>query len=177
MRRVSVIGSSGAGKSTISEQIARAIGGEHIELDAHFHQPNWRPTPTEEFRARIAERLHAERWVVDGNYFAKVQDLVWSAADTIVWIDFPRRRILPRLLRRMLRRMWSGEELWNGNRERFRNLFDPRPEENVVLWMLTTHRQKRRRYEAAFDDPSWSALARHRLRTPEEVQRFRDTLG
>jgi len=151
--------------------LAEAIGGTHIELDALYHGPNWTPTPTDEFRARVAQEIQAERWVVDGNYSA-VQDRVWEAADSLIWIDPPRRTILPGLLRRTLSRMWNGDELWNGNRERFRMLFDPRPEKNVLLWMWTTHPRRGRKYAAAFADPRWSRLERHRLGSRAEAAEF-----
>ena len=171
MQRISVVGSSGSGKTTLARALAAAIGAAHIELDGLFHGPDWTPTPDEEFRARVAALTRDERWVIDGNYSA-VRDLVWSAADTVVWIDLPRRTILPGLLRRTLNRMRTGEELWNGNRERFHKLFDPRPEENVLLWMWTTHRASRRKYAAAFADPRWSHLELHRLRSRDEVAEF-----
>jgi cytidylate kinase len=50
VRRVSVIGNSGAGKSTVARHLAAVLGVPHLELDAVFHQPGWRPLPDEEFR-------------------------------------------------------------------------------------------------------------------------------
>ena len=172
MRRISVIGSSGAGKTTLSRALAEAIGGTHIELDALYHGPNWTPAPNDEFHRQVGALAQNECWVVDGNYSA-VRDLVWGAADTVVWIDLPRRTILPGLLRRTLTRMWNGTELWNGNRERFRSLFDPRAENNVLLWMWTTHRASRRIYSAALADPRWSHLEHHHLDSRARLAEFR----
>jgi adenylate kinase family enzyme len=172
MRRISVIGSSGAGKTTLSRVLAKAIGGTHIELDALYHGPNWTPTADNEFRRRVGALVENECWVIDGNY-STVRDLVWSAADTVVWIDLPRRTILPSLLRRTLTRMWRGTALWNGNRERFRQLLDPRAEENVLLWMWTTHRAARQMYSAALADPRWSHLEHHRLDSRARLAEFR----
>lgn len=58
---------------------------------------------------------------------------MFGRADTVVWLDLPRRVAVPRIVRRTLGRMLRGEELWNGNRERLRYLFDPRPDMNIVL--------------------------------------------
>ena len=176
MRRVSVVGISGSGKSTLSRRLAAALDAPRIELDGIFHQPNWTPLPREVFRARLAPLLRSERWVVDGNYGSKVQDLVWDAADTVVWLDLPRRAILPGLLARTLRRMWTREPLWNDNRERWRHLFDPRPEQNILLWMLTQHGRQRRRNERGLTGERWSRLALHRLRSRGEAERFLQAL-
>ena len=46
-----------------------------------------------------------------------------EAADTVVWLDLPRREWVPRLLRRTIRRIVRREELWGGNRETIRNAF------------------------------------------------------
>ena len=121
---------------------------------------------------RVRELVAGERWVVDGNYGSRVQDLVWDAADTVVWLDLPRRAILPRLAARTLRRMWNREELWNGNRERWSNLFDPRPDRNILIWMWTRHGPQRSRNAAALADDRWAHLQVHRLRSPAEVETF-----
>ena len=88
MRRVSVVGISGARKTTLARRLAAALEVPHVELDAIFHQPGWTELPVEEFRERVRLELAAEGWVVDGNYTA-VRDLVWAAADTVVWLDRP----------------------------------------------------------------------------------------
>jgi adenylate kinase family enzyme len=177
MKRVSVVGISGSGKSTLAARLAAHIGARHVELDSIFHQPGWTPLPREEFRAHVGEVVAGESWVIDGNYGSNVQDVVWDAADTVIWLDLERRTILPRILARTLRRIWNREELWNGNREHWSNLFDPRPEENVVLWMLTQHRRQRRRNNAGLASARWSHLDVRRLRTPGQVEQFRATLA
>ena len=53
MRRVSVVGNAGSGKTTVGRDIAGRLGVAFVELDAVFHQPGWRPTPPEEFRRRV----------------------------------------------------------------------------------------------------------------------------
>lgn len=61
-------------------------------------------------------------WVSDGNY-REVRDLVWGRAQVLVWLDYPLALIYWRLLCRSLRRIFTREELWNGNRESVRGLF------------------------------------------------------
>ena len=75
VRRVSVVGNSGSGKTTVAAQLAARLGVSHIELDAIRHQPNWQELPDDEFRSRVAALTDADGWVVDGNYGA-VRDLV-----------------------------------------------------------------------------------------------------
>ena len=162
-RRVSVVGNTGAGKTTLAVELARRLDVPHVELDALFHQPGWKALPRDEFRRRVRDRIGAAGWVVDGNYTSNVQDIVWRAADTVVWLDLPRRKVLPALTRRTLSRMLLGTELWNGNRERLRNLFSLEPETNILVWSWTQHAKYRRQYARAMADSAWSHLAFKRL--------------
>src|SRR5580692_2452004 len=117
VRRVSVVGTSGVGKSTFASSLALVLGAAFLELDSLQHQADWTPLPASEFRARVALVADGECWVIDGNY-SRVQDLVWARADTVVWLDLPRRVVMRRIVWRTLRRVGGRVELWNGNRER-----------------------------------------------------------
>ena len=171
MRRVSVVGTSGAGKSTVAAALARLLGAVFLELDSLQHQADWTPLPVADFRARVAAVAGGERWVIDGNY-GRVQDLVWARADTVVWLDLPRRVVMRRIIWRTLCRVGGRVELWNGNRERWRNLFTLDKEESVIVWAWQTHASNRARYEAAMADPLNAHLRFIRLRSPESVRRF-----
>ena len=94
-----------------------------VELDALNHGPGWVEATALELRARVAPIVADDAWVIDGGYRHKLGDLVLEAADTVVWLDLPRRQWVPRLVRRTLRRILHREELWGGNRETFRNAF------------------------------------------------------
>lgn len=178
MRRVSVIGSSGSGKTTIARAIADRLGLRYLELDSLFHQPGWTPKPDDRLRAEITEFARARHWVIDGNYTSHgVADVVWPLADTIVWLDPPRRTVMRRVIGRTLRRVITREELWNGNREPWSNLWSPRPEKNIIVWAWTRFDGVRARYEQAMTDGTWEHLAVHRLRSGSETAEFLDSLG
>lgn len=118
MQRVNVVGTSCSGKTTLARRLAARLGVRHVELDALFWGPAWRPMPHEVFRQRVSDATDAPAWVVDGGY-STVRDVTWSRADTVVWLDYPLPLVLARYLRRTVRRLRSGEEFWpgTGNRE------------------------------------------------------------
>ena len=95
MRRVLVIGISGAGKSTFSRALAEKTGLPLIHLDSEFWRPGWRITPREEWRARVAELVTREAWIMDGSYGASL-DLRLPRADGVMWFDYPRHVCLCR---------------------------------------------------------------------------------
>ncbi len=174
MKRVVIVGASGSGKTTLGTLLADRLGVQRIDLDELFHRPNWEPTPTPEFRSRVAERLTASGdagWVVAGNY-TTVMDLTHGAADTIVWLDLPRWRTTTRVVKRSIRRVARREQLWNGNRERLRNLMSRDAERNIILWAWHSHPIVTKRYEGFADGPFWSTAEVRRLHTPSEVRTF-----
>lgn len=168
--RVVVGGISGTGKTTVARAIAKRLAAPHVELDSFAHQAGWRMAGDEELRASVAAALDAagDRWVVDGNY-AVVRDVVWPRATTLVWLDLPRGVGTWRALRRTVPRIVRRSELWNGNREGWRNLLDGG---HPIWWSWTHHGEHRRSYEEALRDPRWTHLDVIRLRSPGEVDRW-----
>ena len=166
-----MVGNSGSGKTTLAGQLATALAIRHLELDSVFHQPGWQPLPREEFRAAVSEFTRDGGWVTDGNYSA-VRDILWGRADTVVWLDLPRSAVMRQLTRRTLRRMASGAELWNGNRERWRNLFRLDPTESILRWAWTHDHVYRERYEGLSADPAFAHLEFIRLRSRAEIAAF-----
>jgi adenylate kinase family enzyme len=174
VRRVSVVGSSGSGKSTLARALARRLGVPHVELDAIYHQPNWTPLPADEFTARVTAAASDDGWVIDGNYHL-AQPIVWARADTVVWLDLPRRTMMRQLLARTVRRGVTRRELWNGNRESVRNLFTRDRDVNILLWAWHNHAKYRERYSIAAADPAYQHLDVIRIGSPAAARRLLDS--
>lgn len=168
MQRINVVGSSGAGKTTVAAALAARLHVPHLELDSIHHLPDWRPIDSEDFRRLVGEFTAGDRWVVDGNY-SKVRDIVWRRADTVIFLDYPRRRVMRQLVPRTLRRVIRREELWNGNREKWTNLLSTRPESNLLVWSWTRHRLQRDRFAAAVADPRWTHITFLRCGSPTDT--------
>jgi adenylate kinase family enzyme len=123
MQRVLIVGDSNSGKTTLGHALADALGVRFVELDALYWLPGWQGRPPDEFRALLQASLPAdEDWVAAGNY-TSYRDAFWPRADTGIWLDFPLRITLPRLVRRSWRRYRSKELLWGTNYDRFWPMF------------------------------------------------------
>lgn len=167
MQRVVIVGSTGSGKTTLARQLSRLFDVPHIELDSLNWEANWTAAPTDVFRQRVHNALEGDTWVVDGNYTA-VRDLVWPGATVLVWLNYPLRVLLWRLLRRTLRRTLRKEELWNGNRERLMTQFLSR--DSLFLWLLRTYWRRRRTLPLVLEQPEHTHLEVVILRSPRATR-------
>jgi len=165
-RRVALIGTSGAGKTTLGRELAKRLGGVFVEVDAIQHKANWAKATREEIGTGIRAALSGHTsWVIDGICEREVGDFVSGQTDMIVWLDLPLGLKLVRLLRRSWRRMRTREVLWNGNTERWRDVFVGR--DSVLIHPIRTHFRQRRRNLAR---PDTQKICR--LRTPRDVERW-----
>jgi adenylate kinase family enzyme len=169
MNRISVVGTSGSGKTAFAARLAGILRVPHVELDALHWEADWVEAPVEVFRSRVREAVNEDRWVVDGNYSKEARDLVWARADTVVWLNYSLPVILTRLTRRTFRRLVFGEECCNGNRERLSRAFS---RDSIILWALQTYQRRRAEYP-----PLLSALEQRGVRTikfhsPKEADRW-----
>ena len=170
MRRIAIIGTTGSGKSVLSEQLAHTLSLPPIELDALFWMPDWQPALIELFQFRVEAATSAEGWIIAGNY-SQVRDLVWRRADTLIWLDFSLPLVLWRLLRRTVWRIMRREDLWNtGNQETVRKAFFSR--HSILLWALKTHRRNRERFRADVDSGAYGELDVQVFRSPGELRRW-----
>jgi adenylate kinase family enzyme len=169
LRRVAVIGTSCAGKTTFAAALAARLQAPHIELDALHWRADWVPAPRADFRRAVAAATAADRWVSDGNY-SMVRDLVWRRATAVIWLDYPFPTVLWRALYRTVRRALQREELYSGNRETFRKALLSR--DSILLWVLTTYGRRRREFPRLFGQPAFAHLETIAFRLPREADAF-----
>jgi adenylate kinase family enzyme len=81
-----VTGNAGSGKSTLAKQLGLLLELPTYSLDRIVWQPGWKKTPVEEKNRKIQELTERESWVIDG-----VSSAAQSCADTVIFLDVPRR--------------------------------------------------------------------------------------
>lgn len=148
MHNIVVCGGPGNGKTTLARTLAARRGIEHIELDSLFHVTDFGSESPAAFRAALIGRMQAapNGWVMCGNYVSILEHLHIEQADTLVFLDLPKRVVMARVVRRTLRRVLTRERLYgNEVRESFDNLWRWDPEKNIIRWTWVNHRVYRQR--------------------------------
>lgn len=88
MKRVLVIGSPGAGKSTFARKLKKKTGLPLYYLDLIWHKPDRTTVSEEVFDGRLAEILKEDSWIIDGNYF-RTLSVRLASCDTVFLLDYP----------------------------------------------------------------------------------------
>ena len=171
--RINVVGTTGAGKTTLGRELARRLGVPHVEIDALHWEPGWTHAPAEVLRQRVARALSGPVWVADGNYHA-VRDIVWPRANQLVWLDYSFPVVVWRLTVRTWRRLRTKEELWNDNRERWAAVFG---KDSLYAWVLKTYWRRKREYPALLQRPEYQYLQLVRLKSPREAEGWMEKEG
>lgn len=165
MQRLLVIGPCGAGKSTLS-----TVLGKKLDLPVfHMDQLNWRPgwieSSKDEIRARLADIVARERWLIDGNYGGTLAVRL-KHADNIVYLDYPIRLCVLRLLRRIWKyRGQSRPDMTEGCPERFDLAF--------LFYLMRWNSGPRIRTEKQLKGHEAKII---RLHNPRDLERWMDSL-
>ncbi|HET9426121.1 MAG TPA: DNA topology modulation protein [Gemmatimonadaceae bacterium] len=119
MKRILIIGSGGAGKSTFARELGALLGLPVIHLDQLYWKPGWEKPEKAEW-ARIVDRVTAQHeWVMDGNFGGTLPQRL-KRADTVILLDISRWICLWRVARRFVRyRGRQRPDMTPGCHERF----------------------------------------------------------
>lgn len=166
MRRIVIIGSGGAGKSTLARELGEILDIEVIHLDRLYWNPGWVTTPHDEWQSVVEDLLRRDSWVMDGDYSGTL-DIRIPAADTVIYMDLPRWISVWRIFKR-----------WFQYRGRQRSDLSPGCLEKMdwefFLWVWHFRRQRRGKILGLIERHGEGKKV-FILRTPHEVERFLET--
>jgi len=141
MKRVMIIGGPGSGKSVLATRLHAVTGLPLYHLDRLYWQPGWQAPPQDEWHRTVARIAAQDEWIMDGGYRNSFH-LRMPRADTILWLDLPRRIAFSRVLKRMA--FYFGrvrEDAAQGCPERFDWAF--------LKWAWTFRREHASKYHLA----------------------------
>lgn len=161
-RRIAIVGMPGAGKTMLARELSRRLDLPHIELTRLRWQPGWIRVDDALLLSRVAAALQGEGWIVEGTY-RLFRYIALERLTLIIWLDYSRRILLARSIRRTLRRLLRGEEFSPGNPEH--------PARLVSLpWrILREHRRSRRDFARLLEQAEYAGIALRRVHRPEHI--------
>ena len=83
-----VIGCPGSGKSTFSRALAGLTGIPLHHMDLMYWNSDGTKVEKSVFDARLEEAIRQEKWIIDGNYGASMEQRL-AACDTVIFLDYP----------------------------------------------------------------------------------------
>ena len=116
--RIVIIGSAGAGKSTLAQKLGSLLNIQVIHLDCYFWQPKWREKPRGTRIEILKKLVQDECWIIEGTYLSSSDSRLY-AANTIIFLDMPRYLCFLRVIkRRFLHAKKPRPDLPQGCREK-----------------------------------------------------------
>ncbi len=88
MKRIMVIGCSGAGKSCFARRLRDLLGLPLFYLDMIWHKADKTNISREEFDAKVTKICDGDEWIIDGNY-SRTLELRLKRCDTVFFLDYP----------------------------------------------------------------------------------------
>ncbi len=174
MRRINIIGATGAGKTTLARLLSQKMNIVFIDLDDIRHLPGWVERSNEDFLKIVSEKIKNDSWIVAGNYsFAR--ERVWALADTVIWLDYSAPRNFWQLLYRSIKRIITKEPVCNGNIETWGQTFFSR--KSILLWFFQSFWRRRSKLQEIFSQTETYPHIRFiRLQSPEETKNWLELL-
>lgn len=163
MKRIIIIGSGGAGKSTLARQLGEILKIEVLHLDKLYWRAGWIEPSSEEWEKKIEELLMADSWVMDGN-FGGTMEMRLAACDTVVFLDLPRTICLSRVFKRWIK-------YWNTNRPDMTEGCNEKIDLDMINWVWTFPKRAKPEIETRlkkFENEKKII----RLKSPKEVEGF-----
>ena len=89
VEKISIIGNSAAGKSTLSRKLGEALSIDVFSIDKIFWMPGWKLRDRESFSNLHMKWMSNESWIIDGvGYWTEmVQRIKYS--DQTIFLDLP----------------------------------------------------------------------------------------
>jgi adenylate kinase family enzyme len=161
VRKILVLGCAGAGKSTVSRDLGARLGIPVTHLDRLFWQPGWQKPDKQWWREKQQELVADDAWILDGNYDSTLE-IRLGAADTVIFLDFPRLLCLSRVLRRTAMSMRRDTQAPG---------CPDKVDREFLAWIWTFQRDVRPRIMALLAEHGRNT-EQHLLTSPRDVRAF-----
>ena len=87
VNKITIIGGSGTGKTTLSENLGKVMNLPVYHIDAYHHLENWVIRDKEERNKMILDKVSKEKWIIDGTYKDTLKERL-DNSDLVIYLDY-----------------------------------------------------------------------------------------
>ena len=87
IKRISIIGNTASGKSTLSVELSKKLGLPVFHLDKYLWNPGWVRVSEEDFTKSHNKILNKDKWIIDGVAYFSTVEKRFEFSDLIINFD------------------------------------------------------------------------------------------
>lgn len=161
-QKISIIGTSNSGKSTLATYLAKKMDIECFHLDqlAFIPSTNWVRRSEIEFINDHDHLLHNDSWIIEGNYSSCMKQR-FDQSDSVIWLDSSVYSCLYRYIARAIKNDSNRPGRLAGATKEFN--FD------MVKHILFVYPKLRKKYSSILSDTNTSPL---KVRSMRELNSY-----
>ncbi|RKP27750.1 hypothetical protein SYNPS1DRAFT_26609 [Syncephalis pseudoplumigaleata] len=176
--RMLIVGNGCAGKERLASDLSRLLHQPQIDLSAICPEETPRGQYAEETALQVQLILdaHDDGWITHGNFYAW-RPLLWTRADTLIWLDYSLWHVVCRTAWRGLRSLFTfNRRKWCKRAPRMRpsTPFKPFSGLAAIKHAIRLHCQLRNEYPMIIG--SYPRLCVYRFRSPRETAQWFEQL-
>lgn len=118
-KKILIVGVSASGKSTFARKLAEKTGLPLFLMDSIMWRPGWQYIGDAETIEKLKGISAQGEWIIEGFIDKKAQPFLLEAADTIIYLDYPRIVASFRYLKRWLKHRKDPRPELEGSPEKF----------------------------------------------------------
>lgn len=136
IKRISIIGGSGTGKTTLADNLGRVLNLPVYHIDGINYLKDWEQRDKEERDKIILDKINENEWIMDGTYSSTLQQRI-EKSNLVIFLDYSSFAHLKGVLGRY--KKLKGQERLEipGCKERMSF--------NFLLWVINWRRNKRKK--------------------------------
>ena len=172
LKKIAVIGDTGAGKTTLALKIARRLSLPYYSSDSYRFN-NGKKLSDKDFLDAVEKIALANEWVWDSAQTISVP-MFCPRADIVIYLRFPTRILFYRVLKRALRRLLLGETYDDGRKEDLAHLFE---KGGWIRSFYSKLKEKRENYDYFLNKVGVSSIPLVELNHPRDVKIYLERLS
>lgn len=132
--RISIIGGSGTGKTTLATNLGTELNLPIYHIDGIHHLKNWEKRDKQERDQIVLEKIQENKWVIDGTYRTTLKKRL-EKSDLVIYLDYSTFAQLKGVLGRYIKNHGKEKKEIPGCKEKMSLEF--------FLWVLHWRKNKR----------------------------------